>query len=298
MSGRENCSTEKDTYFTDPESAAEMARLIKQARLLTRAMGGLLDESIDPTRLFDILDLACGPGEWVLEMAATYPAKQVVGVDLSQLMIDYSRFQASQRDLANAHFSVMNILQPLDFSDHTFDFVNIRLIASFMFRSTDNWPKLLQECRRVLRPGGLLRITDCEWFISNSPMTEQLFGLCTRAVHLSGNSFSPDGRHLALTPMLKRLFRNAGFDNIQQKAFVVDCSAGSESHQSFYEDMAVFLKLLQPLLVQTGVATQEVCDTLYYQTLEEINAEDFNCLWYYLSVWGENNYLAVSTPSS
>jgi len=87
--------------------------------------------------------------------------------------------------------------------------------------------------------------------------------------------------------MLKRLLLNAGFDNIQQKAFVVDCSAGSQSHQSFYEDMVVFLKLLQPLLLQTGVATQAESDALYYQALEEMNAEDFNCLWYYLSVWGE-----------
>ncbi len=279
--------SEKDAYFTDPESAAEMARLIKQARLLTKAMGGLLDESINPSRLFDILDLACGPGEWVLEMAATYPAKQVVGVDVSQLMVDYARFQASQRDLANAHFQTMNILHPLDFSDHTFDFVNVRLIASFMFRSIENWPKLLQECKRVIRPGGIIRLTDCEWFISNSPMTEKLFGLCTRAIHLSGNSFSQDGRHLALTPMLKRFVRNAGFDNIQHKAFVIDCSAGSESHQSFYEDMIVFLKLLQPLLLQTGMATQAESDALYYQALEEMRAEDFNCLWYYLSVWGE-----------
>ncbi|MBV9615225.1 MAG: hypothetical protein JO031_07205, partial [Ktedonobacteraceae bacterium] len=58
MPDRENRSTEKDAYFTDPESAAEMARLTKQARLLTQAMGGLLDESIDSSRLFDILDLA------------------------------------------------------------------------------------------------------------------------------------------------------------------------------------------------------------------------------------------------
>ena len=135
-----------------------------------------------------------------------------------------------------------------------------------------------------------MRLTDCEWFISNSPMTEKLFSLCTQAIHLSGNTFSQDGRHLAVTPMLKRLLRNAGCHKIQQEAFVVDCSAGSESHQSFYEDMVVFLKLLQPLLLQTGVATQAESDSLYYGTLEEMNAEDFTCLWYYLTAWGETPY--------
>ncbi|GCE16969.1 class I SAM-dependent methyltransferase [Dictyobacter kobayashii] len=287
MSDLQNNVTHEEAYFTDPESASEMARLTKQARLLTRAMGGRWMD-INRSTIIDVLDLACGPGEWALEMASTYPNKQITGVDVSQLMIDYARFQATQRSLFNAHFHTMNILQSLDFQADAFDFINIRLIASFMFRSIDNWPRLLRECVRVARPGGIIRLTDCEWFISNSPMTEKLFGLCTRAIHLSGNTFSQDGRQLAVTPMLKRFLRNAGCRNIQHKAFVVDCSSGAESHQSFYEDMLVFLKLLQPLVLHTGIASQDEIELLYTKALEEMNNEDFNCLWYYLTTWGEN----------
>lgn len=288
MADLQNNTPHREAYYTDPESASEMARLTKQARLLTRAMGGPIDDAINQTNIIDVLDVACGPGEWALEMASLYPNKQITGIDISQLMIEYARFQASQRSLFNTHFHIMNILQSLDFQPDSFDFINIRLIASFMFRSTDNWPRLLQECVRVTRPGGIIRLTDCEWFISNSPRTEKLFGLCTRAIHLSGNTFSQDGRQLAVTPMLKRFLRDAGCRNIQHKAFAVDCSSGSESHQSFYEDMLVFLKLLQPLVISTGIASKDEVESLYIQALEEINTENFNCLWYYLTTWGEN----------
>lgn len=287
MSTRSGPAT--NSYFTDPESASEMARLTKQAHLLTEVMGGPLSEHSDLTDVHNILDLACGPGAWALEVAATHRDKQVTGVDVSQLMIDYANFQASQHAINNAHFRVMDILHPLEFPDQAFDLINVRLIASFMFRSCDKWPRLISECMRILRPGGILQLTDCEWFISNGPTTERLFGLCTRAIHLAGNTFSPDGRLLAVTPMLGRLLRNANCQNIQHRAFAVDCSHGSKSYQSYYEDMMVFLKSLLPLLVHTKVATAEEADNLYHRTLEEIRSADFNCLWYYLTTWGEKS---------
>ena len=287
MSTLEEPVQNNPVYFTDPESAAEMARLTKQSRLVTKAMEGPLAEQKKLENVHDILDLACGPGEWVLEAASSYPDKQITGVDVSRLMIDYARFQAAQHKVSNVHFQVMDMLKPLDFPDASFDLVNIRLIASFMFRSDGGWPKLIQECKRILRPGGRIRLTDCEWFISNSPVAEKLFGLCVQAIHLTGNTFSQDGRNLAITPMLGRFLRNADFQHIQHKAFAIDCSTGSEAHQSYYEDMLVFLKLLQPLLNLSGLTTQEEADMLYHRALEEMSKDDFNCIWYYLTVWGE-----------
>ena len=288
MATAEGASDEQKNYYTDPENAAEMARLTKQARLLTKAMGGPLAEQHHLERVHDILDLACGPGEWAMETATMYPDKRVTGVDISRLMITYADFQARQHNINNVQFRTMDILQPLEFPDQSFDLVNIRLIASFMFRTRERgWPELVQECVRVTRPGGTIRLTDCEWFVSTSPVCEQYFNLCLQAVRLAGNKFSPDGRHLATTPMLGRFLRDVGCRNVQHKAFAVDCSADADGHQIFYEDMMVFLKLLQPLLVQTKVADQEEVETLYQRSLQAMHQPDFNCLWYFLTAWGE-----------
>ncbi len=279
-------SQEHNIYYTDPENAAEMARLTKQARLLTNEVGGPLPEQSNLERVHDILDLACGPGEWAIETASMYPDKQVTGVDVSQLMINYANFQVTQHHMSNVAFKVMDILQPLDFPDQSFDLVNVRLIASFMFRSR-GWPRLVEECVRITRPGGIIRLTDCEWFISTSPVCEEFFDRCVQAVHLAGNDFSPNGHHLATTPMLGRFLRNVGCYNVRHKGFAVDCSYGAEGHQGYYEDMMVFLKLLQPLLVQTGVASKEEAEIQYQRTLQAIQQPDFNCTWYFLTTWGE-----------
>src|SRR6267378_4369088 len=112
MSTSSSMPDEQNTYFTNPENAAEMARLTRQARMLTQAMGGPLGEQKDLSHSYDILDLACGPGEWVLETAKHYPDKRVMGVDISRLMTDYARFQASERHINNVRFKTMDILQP------------------------------------------------------------------------------------------------------------------------------------------------------------------------------------------
>ncbi|HEY4383051.1 MAG TPA: class I SAM-dependent methyltransferase [Ktedonobacteraceae bacterium] len=105
----------QNSYYIDPDSASETARLINQAHMLTEAMGGPLADHKDITHIHDILDLACGPGEWVLELASRYPEKQVMGVDISQRMLEYAQLQALRNHRHNAHFREMDIFkQPLE----------------------------------------------------------------------------------------------------------------------------------------------------------------------------------------
>jgi ubiquinone/menaquinone biosynthesis C-methylase UbiE len=274
----------RDTYVIDPESATEMARLMYQDRLLTQELGGLFPEQLDLSGVHDILDIACGPGGWVLDVALQYPEKQVTGVDISRTMVEYARAQAKARGLDNARFLVMDVLKPLEFADNSFDLVNGRLLFGFMLASA--WPKLIQECMRILRPGGLLRLTENEIGISNSPASEELSNLFTQTMKRTGMSFSPDGRHLGLTPMLPRLLREAGFKNVQKRAYAVDISAGTPNHESHYQNIMIVSKLVQPFLTKLGLISQEKVEELYQQAMIEMMQDSFVCLWYYLTVSG------------
>src|SRR5438067_603028 len=146
-------SQSESTYVIDAENAAEMARLTNQSRLVTKAMGGLFPEGLDLSHIHRVLDIACGPGGWVLDVARAHPDKQVIGVDISQLMTEYASSQAWVQGVNNVSFKVMNVLELLDFPDNSFGLVNARMIAAFM--PTTAWPKLLQECLRITRPGGV-----------------------------------------------------------------------------------------------------------------------------------------------
>lgn len=74
-------------YFINQELVEEMVRLNRQAALVTQEMGGVLVEQPDPLAFRDVLDLACGPGEWAMQVARAFPHLSVVGVDKSRRMI-------------------------------------------------------------------------------------------------------------------------------------------------------------------------------------------------------------------
>jgi ubiquinone/menaquinone biosynthesis C-methylase UbiE len=55
----------------------------------------------------------------------------------------------------------MDALRMFEFSDRFFDLVN--QCAGVSYLRTWEWPKLLQEYKRVIRSGGIVRISEGEW---------------------------------------------------------------------------------------------------------------------------------------
>jgi SAM-dependent methyltransferase len=274
-------------YFNDPENVAEMARLIGQDRLITKGMGGLYSERSDLSGIHRILDAASGPGGWTLEVALTHPEIEVVGVDVSQVMIDYANAQARVQGLNNASFQVMDIQKPLDFPDGSFDLVNARFIN---FLPAAAWSPLMQEFGRITRPGGVIRLTESEWwYFTNSPAMENLNAMIIRALKLQGESFSQSGRFTGVLPMLGRFLLDAGCVNVNYRSHVIDYSYGTEAYEGFRHDAAIVFKLFQPFIVRMGVATQEEVNQLYEQMQLEMAKDDFRGLMLPLTAWGEKS---------
>lgn len=284
MSEEQQMSRKTNTYIMDQQNAQEMARLLLQQQLLADAVG-LFPDGLNISRIRDVLDIACGPGGWALEVAQQYPQMQVTGFDLDRMLVDFARAQAAVSHLDNAHFRVMDATKPLKFADGAFDLVNARLLVGFMLPA--KWPKLMQECLRLLRPGGTIRLTECELALTNSPASEQLYGLLARALKAAGQSFSPDGRVAGITPMLKKLLRDAGCQHIQHAAYAIDFSHGAEAYADAYQDYRAGFKLVQPFLVKMAVGTEEEIAALYERALVEMQTADFSGIWFYLSAWGE-----------
>src|SRR5258707_14155953 len=94
-------TNDENTYVNDPESGAEMLRLLDQDRTLTRCMGGMLAEQSGVEGLQDVLAIACGPGGWVLERALAYPQIEGTGIVISKPMIEDAHSKHRTRDLDN-----------------------------------------------------------------------------------------------------------------------------------------------------------------------------------------------------
>ena len=145
----------------DPESMTEKIRLENLDRLLAEAAEGVLPEQLDLTTVYRTLDLACGPGRWTMDVARALEAPSV-GVDLSSSMVEMARTNAKMMRIDDiALFEVMDITQPLAFPDASFDLIHARFLVEVLL--TQQWPAVLLECVRVLKPGGYLLLTEAEW---------------------------------------------------------------------------------------------------------------------------------------
>ena len=124
----------------------------------------LIDECLrwaNVTQVADILDCGCGIGGSALELATRFNAR-VTGITLSPVQAKRATERAEAAGLAGdsapcAQFQVANALQT-PFADESFDFI-------WSMESGEHMPNkagFLQECHRLLKPGGkLLMVTWC-----------------------------------------------------------------------------------------------------------------------------------------
>ena len=104
----------------------------------------------------DILDLGCGAGMSTFELQNIYPQARVTGVDLSPYFLAVAKYRGeqNQQNIKWVHAAAETTGLP----DASFDLVS----ACLMFHElpTTASKEIIQEARRLLRPGGYLGIMD------------------------------------------------------------------------------------------------------------------------------------------
>ena len=274
------------TYFVqDRSNKEELNRLRTQDDLITAGMGGVLPEQEDSTHFERVLDVGCGTGGWLVTLAQQLPdATQLIGIDISLRMVQYARSQAQDVGVADrVEFREMDALHTLEFPSSSFDLLNQRFGASYL--RTWDWPNLLQEYRRVTRPGGIIRITECDIGMSNKPALNALLDLFQSASDQAGRSFfsARDGALRALEPMMHQ----AGILNLQTRLHILKYYAGTRECQLFAEDMKYFFRTIAPFL-RKWTKVPNNYDQLQQQMLEEMQQPDFVATWTLLTCWGTN----------
>jgi ubiquinone/menaquinone biosynthesis C-methylase UbiE len=133
------------------------------------------------------LDVACGPGELVLGLAAR--VKFARGIDLTQEMLHRAQEFQLERNITNAAFD-RGEAEQLPYPDHTFDLVTCQCSFHHMPK-----PELaLREMVRVTKPDGRLMVID-----PLSPESDAKFELHNRIEGLRDPSHAA---HLRLTTFL------------------------------------------------------------------------------------------------
>lgn len=148
-----------------------------------------------------VLDLGTGTGVAALVAAAAVGAGgRVVGLDLSDGMLEIARENAARSGLADRVRFVKGDAERLDFPEGSFDVV-LTLFALLHLPHPDD---ALREMLRVLKPSGALVIG-----VGSGPSLFSLRGLLHRARRAGGLLLEATGRRLRATAFLDRLVERA-----------------------------------------------------------------------------------------
>jgi ubiquinone/menaquinone biosynthesis C-methylase UbiE len=102
-----------------------------------------------------ILDLGTGPGEPAATVARRVgPSGRVMGVDLSEKMIELATQTARRENLVNVEYRTMDC-SALDLPSESYDAV----LSNFGFQIFTDPEGAAKEARRVLKPGGRIAVS-------------------------------------------------------------------------------------------------------------------------------------------
>jgi len=155
-----------------------------------------------------VLDVACGTG--LVSFAAAHavgPAGQVLGVDLSDGMVEAARLRAVRREVPNATFMRMDA-ETLALPDASFD---VALCALGLMYVPDP-EQALREMRRVLKPGG--RVVAAVWGERPRCGWAALFGIVDAEV---ASEVCPLFFRLGQRDTLARTCDAAGFSAVDER---------------------------------------------------------------------------------
>jgi ubiquinone/menaquinone biosynthesis C-methylase UbiE len=276
------------TYFVqDRSNRDELARLQIQDQMLTRGMGGVLPEQASTVSFERVLDVACGTGGWLVEMAKAYPqTRELVGVDVSEKMLGYARKQVEAQGLnERITFRMMDALRTLEFPDGHFDLVNQRLGWSYLRKW--EWPHVITEMRRVARPGGTIRMTEGGWMTGNSEALMKLHDLALEASYNSAHLFLR-GDNASVINDLPRLLKQYGVKEVHTHIHHLTFPAGTAEGDDFRDDIEHLFQVSIPFFQKWAQLPNDYTK-IYQQMLKDAGQPGFVGEWTMVTAWGNVN---------
>jgi hypothetical protein len=143
---------------------------------------------------------------------------------------------------------------------------------------------LLREFLRVLRPGGVARLTDEEVIHrSTSPAAMRFCEMLLCALFPAGRLFTQASS--GLTAHLAPLLSQHGYQQVQTREYALLFRAGAPEGLTYAEDGVHVFRTLRPFLQKWGRMSKDYVD-IRQQTINEIHRPDFSATWQLLTAWG------------
>ncbi|TCC84641.1 bifunctional demethylmenaquinone methyltransferase/2-methoxy-6-polyprenyl-1,4-benzoquinol methylase UbiE [Pedobacter hiemivivus] len=142
-----------------------------------------------------MLDVATGTGDFAFEAINILKPEKIIGVDISEGMLDVARKKITERNLQHIFSVQMGDSEGLHFPDNHFDAITV----AFGVRNYQNLEKGLADMFRVLKPEG--KIVILEFSKPRSFPIKQAYNFYSQQVlPFFGKVFSKDSRAYTYLP--------------------------------------------------------------------------------------------------
>jgi SAM-dependent methyltransferase len=230
---------------------------------------GLIPEQLDSVNIHNVLDVACGLGEWLLDMAFRYPEKEFVGLDRHAARLDYARAYACVQGIEHVKFFQGDMLH-MPFNDNSYDLVHGRFLlmtVTAMVRRV-----LLNELVRICTPEGYVLLQETLFPVTNSDACAYWYDLFRLAFERA--EIAP----LAVYEIEHQLCQ-AGCRSVQRIDTTIPISHGTAAHRALCTHAIELQNFLAPFLLSTGVITTDQLNKICMQVHIDLVSKDFVGVW-------------------
>ncbi len=261
----------------------ETDHLLMLHRHLSECMGGILPATLDLSRVKRVLDVECGAGGWVYDLAWRYPSLYVVGTESHSHLAKEAHAIVSRAGNAEVIEQDIHSLSDQAVPLASFDLVHARFLVSKL--APQEYPAVLEALAHRCRTGGLLVWEEPEYPLTNSPACEQFYHLIQDALQTTGRAFCP-GQSLGITALMSNWLKASGCRITLDIAYALDISTSMKGHAAFHQLAEIMSKQLRPFIIQAGVATETAYDAICEQTRQEIANAGFRGVAYVRTMVG------------
>ena len=168
----------------------------------------------------NVLDIATGTGDLAINLTQT-DASQIIGLDISEGMLDVGRKKIAKKQLDNTIEMVVGDSENLPFDNNSFDAITV----AFGVRNFEHLEIGLAEILRVLKPKGLFVVLETSVPV-NFPFKQGYYIYTKALLPLIGRLFSKDkSAYRYLSESASKFPYGQAFNNILNKTGFINSTA-------------------------------------------------------------------------